>query len=30
MISARADLLAAKQKFGSGLTLTMGEGNLLF
>jgi cytochrome c peroxidase len=30
MISARSDLSAARQKFGIGLSLTMGEGNLLF
>jgi hypothetical protein len=30
MTGAKNDLVAAKAKFGSGLTLTMGEGNLLF
>jgi hypothetical protein len=30
MISARNDLIAAKAKFGSGLSLMMGDGNLLF
>lgn len=30
MTSARSDLQAARAKFGSGLTLTMGRGNLIF
>ena len=30
MRSAVTDLTAAKAKFGTGLTLTMGQGNLLF